>query len=189
MGKVKIVSITPAPTLEDETPKPEEETPKPEEETPKPEEKHEEEKPLQIEDTPKQKKQDYITCENCNKSMLMKTYKYSHLKICKPPEPEQLRTKSQVLDSKALPLNEPPAPPPPPAPAAPATAAAPTKTKKATPKQLPREEVIQKPEFNGYVSFNHLSPSQNSTDFYRNEREHRQQVRIQRVRSLIAQAI
>ena len=179
MGKVKVVSITPAPTLEDEPPKQEEETPKPEEETPKPEEKpgekpaekHEEEKPLQIEDASKQKKQDYITCENCNKSILMKTYKYSHLKICKPPEPE------------------PPAPPPPPAPAAPATAAAPTKTKKATPKQLPREEVIQKPEFNGYVSFNHLSPSQNSTDFYRNEREHRQQVRIQRVRSLIAQAI
>ena len=33
----------------------------------------------------KPKQQAEIVCENCNKKMLMKTYKYSHQKLCKPP--------------------------------------------------------------------------------------------------------
>ena len=37
---------------------------------------------------PKGKQIEEITCENCNKKMLMKTYKYSHQKLCKsPPAP------------------------------------------------------------------------------------------------------
>ena len=52
----------------------------------------------------KPKKQpEYINCENCNKKVLMKTYKYSHLNVCK--------------GKKTPPQAPPQAPAPPPAPA------------------------------------------------------------------------
>ena len=98
----------------------------------------------------------------------MKTYKYSHLKLCKPPAPE-------------------PPPPPPPAPKA--------KAKARVKKEKPHEEkpVTLKPEFDGHVSFSHVKetapPPPTHVEVYRQAREQRQQVRVQRVKSLIAQAI
>ena len=112
------------------------------------------------------KEQTMISCENCGKSMLMKTYKYSHLKLCKPPTPEP-----------------PPPPPPPPTPEPKAKA-------KRAPKPKEEKPVLPKPEFNGEVSFSHVNePPLSHIDIYRQAREQRQQVRVQRVRSLIAQAI
>ena len=83
----------------------------------------------------KPKKQpEYVNCENCNKKVLMKTYKYSHLNVCKgkktPPAPPQA-----------------PAPPPTPSP---------EKPKRAKQKEEP---IIQeKPEFHGVVSFSNPDP-------------------------------
>ena len=124
--------------------------------------------PVVEESKPKAKKeQTMISCENCGKSMLMKTYKYSHLKLCKPPTPEP----------------PPPPPPPPPTPEPKAKA-------KRAPKPKEDKPVLLKPEFNGEVSFNHVNePPLSHIDIYRQAREQRQQVRVQRVRSLIAQAI
>ena len=104
-----------------------------------------------------------ISCENCGKSMLMKTYKYSHMKICKQVEP--------------------PPPPPPPTPE-------PKVRAKPKPKAKAEKPVIAKPEFKGHVSFNNFeAPQLSHNDLYRQAREQRQQVRVQRVRSLISQAI
>ena len=76
---------------------------------------------------------EYINCENCNKKVLMNTYKYSHQKVC-----------------KAKPTRPPPPPPPPP-----------PEPKKERPKRAPKpkqnkEEPVEtpKPAFNGVVSFN-----------------------------------
>ena len=89
MGKVKVVEIendVPAP----DAPSPVEVPPPQPEETQIEIPKIEEapitqiaEKPLE----PKKKKMEYVTCEVCNKSMLVKTYKYSHQKLCKPEPP------------------------------------------------------------------------------------------------------
>ena len=107
-----------------------------------------------------------ISCENCGKSMLMKTYKYSHMKVCKQVE----------------------APPPPPPP--PPTPEPKVKAKRAPPKQKAEKPVIAKPEFKGEVSFSNFeAPQLSHNDLYRQAREQRQQVRVQRVRSLISQAI
>ena len=113
------------------------------------------------------KEQSMISCDNCGKSMLMKTYKYSHMKVCKQVE----------------------APPPPPPP--PPTPEPKVKAKRAPPKQKAETPVIAKPEFNGEVSFHPVkeAPQLSHTDLYRQAREQRQQVRVQRVRSLISQAI
>ena len=121
------------------------------------------------------KEQTMITCEKCGKSMLMKTFKYSHLKVCKSSEPE------------------PPPPPPTPESTPPPTPEPKAKVKRAPPKPKAEKTVIAKPEFNGQVSFNHFDDTPqhqvSHIDLYRQAREQRQQVRVQRVRSLISQAI
>ena len=111
--------------------------------------------------TKQPKKLVYITCETCNKNMLMKTYKYSHQKLCQNK-------------------NQPP-PPPPPQPV----------ESKPKPKRAPRpqqtpEEVVEtpKPVFHGTVSFSECQP-----DPYIAMREQRVIMRQQRVKSLISQAI
>ena len=121
------------------------------------------------------KKQTVITCKKCGKTMLMKTFKYSHSKVCKPSTPE------------------PPPPPPTPEPTPPPTPEPKAKAKRAPPKPKAEKTVIAKPEFNGQVSFNHFDDAPqhqvSHIDLYRQAREQRQQVRVQRVRSLISQAI
>ena len=109
----------------------------------------------------KPKKQDEkITCSICNKTMLMKTYRYTHQKLCKPIEPEI----PKVVEAK------------------------PTAKKKAKPK-----EVISKPSNLGQVSFteykdiNKVMPD--PLEIYRAAKDQRHQLRTQRVKSLISQAI
>ena len=129
------------------------------------------EAPIIEETKPKPKKeQATITCENCGKSMLMKTYKYSHMKLCKPA------------------VSEPPPPPPTPEPKAKARA-------KREPKPKVEKPTPVKPEFNGEVSFTvfkemkELMPPPPHIEVYRQAREQRQQVRVQRVKNLISQAL
>ena len=81
----------------------------------------------------KQPKQcEYITCENCNKNMLMNTFRYSHKKVC---------------DAK----NKPPPPPPP----SPEPKTRPKRI--AKPKEIKQAEVVEpeipKQAFDGVVSF------------------------------------
>ena len=108
------------------------------------------------------KEQANVTCENCGKSMLMKTYKYSHLKLCKPAVPEP--------------------PPPPPEPKAKAKRVAKPKVEKPT--------IIQ-PVFTGEVSFTHVKEPDppSHIEVYKQAKDQRQQLRVQRVKSLMAQAI
>ena len=96
-----------------------------------------------------------ITCSICNKTMLMKTYKYTHQKLCKPVEPK----------SKPNKVAEPP---------------------KEKPKPKPNE--VSSTNL-GEVSFKAFKEEPNPLDIYRAAKEQRQQVRIQRVKSLISQAI
>ena len=124
----------------------------------------------------KEKKLEYVTCEVCNKSMLAKTYKYSHQKLCKPEAP-------------------PPPPPPTPEPKPKRAAKA-----KAAPKEQLSQRVLEskteqhiavyqdppKPTFTGVVSFNDF-PS--VVDPYTAMRQQRIIVKQQRVKSLISQAI
>ena len=93
--------------------------------------------------------------------MLMKTYKYSHLKLCKPAVPE---------------------PPPPPEPKAKAKRVAKPKVEKPT---------IVQPVFTGEVSFTHVKEPDppSHIEVYKQAKDQRQQLRVQRVKSLIAQAI
>ena len=99
----------------------------------------------------------------------MKTYKYSHMKVCKPLVPE---------------------PPPPPPPTPEPKAKAKPKPKASPPKPKAEKPVIAKPEFSGEVSFSNFeAPQLSHADLYTQAREQRQQVRVQRVRSLISQAI
>lgn len=113
----------------------------------------------------KQSKQlEYITCDTCNKQMLMKTFKYSHKKMC---------------DAK----NKPP-PPPPPSLEPKAKPKRVAKPKEAKPKEEVIQQEIPKPQFNGVVSFNEFQP-----DPFIALREQRQMVRTQRVKTLISQAI
>ena len=84
MGKVKVVPVEQEAPVEVQQPE------TPEVVAPEPEVKEEPvaeifaiEAPVSEEIKPKPKKeQTNVTCENCGKSMLMKTYKYSHLKFC-----------------------------------------------------------------------------------------------------------
>ena len=169
MGKVKVVPVeteTPSDVAEPEV---KEELPS---EPSEPEVKSEPvsetlaiESPVVEESKPK-KQPSMISCENCGKSMLMKTYKYSHMKVCKQVEP-------------------PPPPPPPPTPE-------PKVRAKPKPKAKAEKPVIAKPEFKGHVSFSNFEAPEHQlshNDLYRQARERRQQVRVQRVRSLISQAI
>jgi len=166
--KIKVVEVenveTPEPVEKVEAPEP---TPPP---TPEPitdeleiqEETSEEPKVEEIE-TPteaKPKKQDEkITCSNCNKTMLMKTYKYTHQKLCKPKELET----PKVIE-----------------------------TKPKAKKQVKPKEVIPPPSNLGQVSFTEFKEIQKPPDpleIYRLAKEQRQQVRTQRVKSLISKAI
>ena len=93
-----------------------------------------------VEESKPKKQPPMISCENCGKSMLMKTYKYSHMKVCKQVE----------------------APPPPPPPPTPEPK---VKAKRAPPKQKAEKPVIAKPEFSGEVSFSNFeAPQLSHTD-------------------------
>jgi hypothetical protein len=134
----------------------------PTDETPEPEQQHEETSDEKVEEikppkeTKPQKQDEKITCSICNKTMLMKTYKYTHQKLCKPKEPEP--PKEEKLKVK---------------------------------KQVKQAEVPSKPLNLGVVSFteytNPVVPD--PLEVYRAAKEQRQQVRIQRVKSLISQAV
>jgi hypothetical protein len=158
MGKVKVVPVDQAP--EQEQPSPVEPVA---EQAPEPvAEILAIEPPVIAEAKPAPKKeQANVTCENCGKSMLMKTYKYSHLKLCKPAVPE---------------------PPPPPEPKAKAKRVAKPKVEKPT---------IVQPVFTGEVSFTHVKEPDppSHIEVYKQAKDQRQQLRVQRVKSLIAQAI
>ena len=107
----------------------------------------------------KTKKQDEkITCSICNKTMLMKTYKYTHQNLCKPVEPKSKPTKA-VEQIKVV---------------------------QEKPKVKPKEASLTNL---GEVSFKEFKEIPNPLDIYRAAKEQRQQVRIQRVKSLISQAI
>ena len=114
-----------------------------------------------VEAKPEKKKEpiEEIVCSNCNKKMLMKTYKYSHQKICKPDIKEAAHQQA------------PPSPP----------------------KQKPDTVFNQAPTTQTTVSFDVYSqPIPNGNPYLNswNElRQQRQQVRQQRVKSLISQAI
>jgi len=115
----------------------------------------------------------YITCDFCNKNMLMKTYKYSHKKLC---------------ETKNAPPPPPP-PPPPPSPEPKKRIKRESKPKVAETKE-PKyaNEVLQQAPpntFNGVVSFNDFPP----VDPYTAMREQRLIARQSRVKSLISQAI
>ena len=163
MGKVKVVPVEQAP--EQEQPAPVEPVVEPvAEQAPEPvAEILAIEHPVIEEIKPKPKKeQANVTCENCGKSMLMKTYKYSHLKLCKPAVPEP--------------------PPPPPEPKA--------KAKRADKPKVEKPTIIQ-PVYTGEVSFTHVKEPDppSHIEIYKQAKDQRQQLRVQRVKSLIAQAI
>jgi hypothetical protein len=173
--KLKVVDVVeceaePAP-VEEQAPIVEEESPIPiVEETPSPVPVIEEaavEAPAQVEEakpTKPPKKLEYITCETCNKNMLMKTYKYSHQKLCQnktqpPPSPPQ------HVESKPKPKRAP-------------------KPQQKVENKIEENVESPKPVFNGTVSFNEFQP-----DPYTVMREQRVMMRQQRVKSLISQAI
>ena len=85
-------------------------------------------------------------------------------------------------------VSEPPPPPPTPEPKSKARA-------KREPKPKVEKPTPAKPEFNGDVSFTHFKemkatpPPPTHVEVYRQAREQRQQVRVQRVKNLISQAI
>ena len=85
-------------------------------------------------------------------------------------------------------VSEPPPPPPTPEPKAKARA-------KREPKPKVEKPAPSKPEFNGDVSFTHFKEMKATpqppthVEVYRQAREQRQQVRVQRVKNLISQAI
>ena len=96
------------------------------------------------------KEQTNVTCESCGKSMLMKTYKYSHLKLCKPAVPE-------------------PPPPPPPEPKA--------KAKRVAKPKIGKPTIVQ-PVFTGDVSFTHVKESAppSHVEIYKQVKDQRQQL-------------
>jgi hypothetical protein len=107
-----------------------------------------------------------ITCEFCNKEMLMKTYKYTHKLSC------------QTKNGPKVPP-PPPTPPPPP----PSIPEPKKRVQRQPPKPKEKKEVIpaiaEKPTVSGIVSFNPY-------DALRQERILMQQKRI---KSLISQAL
>ena len=111
------------------------------------------------EDKPK-KQDEKITCSICNKTMLMKTYRYTHQKLCKPKEPEP----AEVVEEKP----------------------------KAKEQTKPKEKPSQ-PSNLGQVSFSEYKEPHkvipDPLEIHRAAKEHRQQIRIQRVKSLISQAV
>ena len=112
-------------------------------------------------------------CDNCGKEMLMKTLKYSHMKLCMPPVPEA-----------------PPPPPPTPAPVAvvekPKPKRAPAKPK-APVAETP--EAKEKPTFDGVVDFSVSRKVLSHEEEYNQMRQTRLQQKQNRVKNLISQAI
>ena len=161
MGKVKVVPIDQESSLE--VPPSEEVPVVPEPVAPEPvAEILAIEAPVIEENKPEPKKEQVsVTCDNCGKSMLMKTYKYSHLKLCKPVVPE---------------------PPPPPEPKA--------KAKRVAKPKVVKPAIVQ-PVFTGEVSFTHgrESAPPSHIEVYKQAKDQRIQLRVQRVKSLIEQAI
>jgi hypothetical protein len=111
-------------------------------------------------ETKTKKKDEKMTCPVCNKTMLTKTYKYTHQALCKPKEPA-------------------PSPPP--------------KAPQSKPKKeaKPKTKEIPSVSFDDFKEMKELMPAP-PPDYatqYRAAREQRQQIRTQRVKSLISQAI
>ena len=120
----------------------------------------------------KTKKQDEkITCSICNKTMLMKTYKYTHQKLCMPiPEPikpPKVAELSKVIEDK------------------------PKAKKQIKPKEISSpsggRSNLGQVSFTEYKEMQKIIPD--PIDIYRAAKEQRQQVRMQRVKSLILQAV
>jgi hypothetical protein len=115
---------------------------------------------------PKSKKEPPTgTCEHCGKTMLMKTLKYSHKKLCQPPPPP-----TPIIEEK------------------------PKAKAKPRAKPKPREEDIQPPQppkkvFDGTVDFNKHPPAKTHSEIVQEAKQYRLLLRSQRVKSLIAQAI
>jgi len=161
------VQEVPATTQEE---KPVEEAPQEEVEQvePTPEEKPTEEQPPEIKPEKEEKLRQYITCKLCNKQFLAKSFKYSHQKLC-------------------LSRNQPPPPPPPPSPPTPEPKPKRiTKPKEKKPIEQNSVQEAPKTQFNGVVSFNEFQPA---VDAYVAMREQRHTARLQRVKSLISQAV
>ena len=111
-------------------------------------------------ETKAKKKDEKMTCPVCNKTMLTKTYKYTHQALCKPKE----------------------------TPPTPAPKAAQPKPKK---EQKPKVKDTPSVSFDDFKEMKELMPAP-PPDYatqYRAAREQRHQVRTQRVKSLISQAI
>ena len=148
-----------------ETPEPEVAAPEPEVAAPEPEvaapeiENTSSDK-AEVAEAPKEtkakKKDEKMTCPVCNKTMLSKTYKYTHQALCRPKEPEP-----KVPQPK------------------------PKKEAKPKTKEIPNVS------FNDFKEMKELMPAP-PPDYatqYRAARDQRQQLRTQRVKSLISQAI
>jgi len=160
------------PQVEEVKPSHEEEIKPSQEEEAKPNEPAQSEQVVEAKPEKKKKPIEEVVCPNCNKKMLMKTYKYSHQKICKPDVHSKAKDlvvqetqakEIKPLNSATLRSSNPPtqpAPPPPP------------------PKQL-----TEKPEL--AVTFDAYSQLNQWNEL----RQQRQLVRQQRVKSLISQAI
>ena len=108
-------------------------------------------------------------CDHCGKEMLMKTLKYSHMKLCMPPPP----------------------PPPPPSVEKP-------KPKRSPPKPKPKVVVATEPEvvsretkptFDGVVDLSDKKRIVSHEEQYNLMRQERLQQKQHRVKSLISQAI
>ena len=112
-------------------------------------------------------------CDNCGKEMLMKTLKYSHMKLCMPPVPE--------------------APPPPPPTPAPVAVVEKPKPKRAPAK--PKAPVAEAPvaqeksTFDGVVDFSVSRKVLSHEEEYNQMRQARLQHKQARVKNLISQAI
>ena len=112
-------------------------------------------------------------CDKCGKEMLMKTLKYSHMKLCMPPVPE--------------------APPPPPPTPAPVAVVEKPKPKRAPAK--PKAPVAEAPvaqeksTFDGVVDFSVSRKVLSHEEEYNQMRQTRLQHKQARVKNLISQAI
>ena len=63
----------------------------------------------QIEPKPKRqskKQQEYVSCPHCNKSMLLKTFKYYHSYKCKPEVPQPVAIKQAVPEKIEVAFSE-----------------------------------------------------------------------------------
>ena len=114
-------------------------------------------------------------CDNCGKEMLMKTLKYSHVKLCLPPVPVA------------------PTPPPP----APVTEKPKPKRAPAKPKAAVVEKSydqhkptpVEKPTFDGVVDFSVTRKMPIYEEDYNQMRQSRLQQKQNRVKNLISHAI